>query len=112
MDVLLLKAELGERLTRGDAHLRLHEVDVGDLLGDRVLDLDARVHLDEDVLALALTGGVEQELDGSGVDVPDRLRERDRVSVHRLADILIEVGGRSDLDHLLVSPLHRAVALE
>ena len=27
------------------------EVDVGDLLGHRVLDLDARVHLDEDVLA-------------------------------------------------------------
>ena len=30
---------------------RLHQVDVGDLLGDRVLDLDPRVHLDEHVPA-------------------------------------------------------------
>ena len=40
-----------ERLPGRDAHLGLHEVDVGDLLGDRVLDLDARVHLDEHVAA-------------------------------------------------------------
>lgn len=34
----------------GDAHLAGHEIDVGDLLRHRVLDLDPRVHLDEDVL--------------------------------------------------------------
>ena len=38
-------------LPRRDPHLRLDQVDVGDLLGHRVLDLDPRVHLDEDVLA-------------------------------------------------------------
>ena len=45
----------------GDPHLGLDQVDVGDLLGDRVLDLDPRVHLDEDVPA----GRVDQELDGA-----------------------------------------------
>src|SRR5439155_24330029 len=31
----------------GDADLRLHQVDAGRALGDGVLDLDARIHLDE-----------------------------------------------------------------
>ena len=78
-DVVLGQAEVGERLARGDPDLRLHEVDVGDLLGHRVLDLDPRVHLDEHVLAGARARGVEQELDGAGVDVADLLGERDRV---------------------------------
>ena len=50
-DGLLGQPEVGERLAGGDAQLGLDEVDVGDLLGHRVLDLDARVHLDEDVVA-------------------------------------------------------------
>ncbi len=41
---LLLQAEVGEGLTGSDAHLALHEVDIGDLLGDRVFHRDARVH--------------------------------------------------------------------
>ena len=112
VDVFLVETELAERLAVGDAHLRLHEVDVGDLLGHGVLHLDARVHLDEHVLALALPRGVEQELDGAGVDVANRLREGDRVTIHRLAGFLVEVRGRRDLDHLLVATLHRAVAFE
>ena len=54
------------------------QVDVGDLLGDRVLDLDPRVHLDEHVAAV----GVEQELDGAGVEVADLRGEPDRVRAH------------------------------
>ena len=46
---------------RRDPHLGLDEVDAGDLLGHRVLDLDPRVHLDEEVVA----GRVDQELDGA-----------------------------------------------
>ena len=76
-----------------------------------VLDLDARVHLDEHVLADALARGVEQELDGARVDVADRLREGDRIAVQR-ARIVGEVRRRRDLDDLLVAALHRAVALE
>src|SRR6185312_11092454 len=68
-DVVLVQPELVEGLTEGDAHLRLHQVDIRDLFGDRVLDLDTRVHLDEDVLAFALSRRVEQELDRARVDV-------------------------------------------
>ncbi len=111
-DGLLLESQFDERLPRGDAHLRDHEVDVGDLFGDRVLDLDARVHLDEHVLPCALARGVEQELDGARVHVADRPGEGDRVAVEGLTHVVGEVGRGRDLDDLLVPPLHRAVALE
>ena len=88
-------------------HLRLHEVDGGDLLGHRVLDLDARVHLDEDVAA----GGVEQELHGAGVLVADLAGEADGVGADAVAELGVEVGRRGDLDDLLVAALDRAVAL-
>ena len=36
-----------QRLARCDQQLRAHQVDAGDLLGDRMLDLQPRVHLEE-----------------------------------------------------------------
>ena len=36
-----------QRLALGDAHLQLDEIEAGDRLGDRMLDLQARVHLEE-----------------------------------------------------------------
>ena len=48
-----------------------HQVDAGHHLGDRMLDLQPRVHLEE-VEAAVL---VEQELDRAGVGVADRLRD-------------------------------------
>ena len=107
-DRVLGEPEVGQRLAGGDPQLRLHQVDVGDLLGHGVLDLDARVHLDEDVVAL----GVEQELHRAGVAVADLLREPHRVRAHPVAELGVEVGGGRDLDDLLVPPLDRAVALE
>ena len=74
------------RLPGGDAHLRLHEVDIRHLLGDGVLDLDARVHLDEDDLAGAGARRLEEELHRAGVLVADRPRERDGVAVERVPD--------------------------
>ena len=47
--VLLREAKL---LARGDPHLLAHEIDAGDHLGHRVLDLQARVHFEEEELAL------------------------------------------------------------
>src|SRR5256885_11927018 len=41
----------GQPLARGDADLLLDDVDTGDHFGDRVLDLYARIHLDEVELA-------------------------------------------------------------
>ena len=50
VEVLLAKAR---RLARRDEDLLADEVDPGDELGDGVLDLDARVHLEEPVVAFA-----------------------------------------------------------
>ena len=41
------RKNVAEALAGCDAELRLDEIDAGDGFGDRVLDLDARVHLDE-----------------------------------------------------------------
>ena len=97
-----------ERLPVGDAQLACHQVDVGDLLGDRVLDLDARIHLDEHVVAAL----VEQELHRARIRVVDLARERDRVSAHLVAQFGGKVWRRREFDDLLVAALHAAVALE
>jgi hypothetical protein len=60
-DVLLRKRQ---RRAGGDADLLAHQVDAGDHLGDRMLDLQARVHLDEVELAVLV-----QELDRAGAAV-------------------------------------------
>ena len=101
--------EVREGLARGDPHLRLHEVDVGDLLGHRVLDLDARVHLDEDVVAVAGRAGTRRcrrcgsRSRGRSGTASAHIRSRSSGS---------RFGAGRDLDDLLVAALHRAVALE
>src|SRR5690606_35498565 len=108
LDVLLPQAEILERLTARDPDLRLDEVDERDLLGDGVLDLDARIGLDEVVLAV----GAEQELERARVAVADGARELDRVLGDALANRRFQAHGGRDLDDLLMPPLHGAVALE
>ena len=93
---------------RGDKDLRAHEVDAGDLLGHGVLDLDARVHLDEEPLVAVV---IVEELDGAGVVVADALGDFHRGVAQVGADIARQVDGRRDLDDFLVAALHGAVAL-
>ncbi len=50
----------------GDPDLRLHDVETGHDLGHRVLDLNARVDLDEVELARV---GIHQEFDRAGADI-------------------------------------------
>ncbi len=57
----------GQRFARGDAQLRFHQVDAGHRLGDRMLHLDAGVHLDEVELAVL----IHEELDRTGVLIAD-----------------------------------------
>ena len=101
-DAVLGQPQIVERGTGGDAQLRLDEVDVGDFFGHRVLHLDARVHLDEDVP----TAGLHQELHRARVDVADGLREANRICQQLLPHRRIEVAGGRHLDHLLEAPLH------
>ena len=105
---LIAEAERRQRRAGGDAELRLDQIDARHLLGDRVLDLDARVALDEEVLAGL---GEHQELDGAGVHVLRGARELERIGEDALAQRLPEARRGRDLDHLLVAQLHRAVAL-
>ena len=46
-----VRLRVAERLARGDAQLLAHEIDPRHRLGHRVLDLEARVHLEEEELA-------------------------------------------------------------
>ena len=63
---------VGQPLPRRNPDLPRHEVEAGHELGDAVLDLEARVHLEEVVAPI----GVEQELDRRGVVELDRCRPR------------------------------------
>ena len=93
----------------GEADLRLDDVDAGHLLGDGVLDLDARVHLDE---IEGVGVGVHEELHRAGMGVLGGTGELEG-RVAQLGSARVgKIGCRGALDHLLVAPLHRAVALE
>ena len=62
------KADRPEAVAGSDADLGLHEVDAEDFLGDRVLDLQARVGLDEgEPGVVGVVRGVEQELESAEV---------------------------------------------
>src|SRR5204862_4634338 len=89
-----------------DTDLLQYEVDAGDHLGDRMLDLDPGVHLDEVELAVLV-----QELDGADAEILHLL--------HGLGDGGADLGARRSGQHrrwpffpdLLVAPLQRAIAL-
>ena len=96
MDGILGETELRERNTGGNLNLRCDNVNARNLLGDRVLDLDTRVDLDEVVSALL----VDQELGSTGVSVLDSSGELERVVEDGLSDRLVEVRRGCDLDNL------------
>ena len=108
-DLVLRQVQLVQARALGDEQLRAHEVDVRRLLGHGVLDLDPRVHLDEDVLALRV---VDEELDRARVHVADVRGELHGVGADAVAELGVEVRRGGDLDDLLVAALDRAVALE
>ena len=74
-----------------------------------MLDLDARVDLDEVELAGV---GILQELDRSGADLAGLARDLQRMTAKLLALRHFKVWRRRPLDDLLVAALDRAVALE
>src|SRR5919197_197782 len=96
-----------DTLPEGHPDLERDEVEAGDLLGHRVLDLEPGVHLEEGEAAVL----VDDALHGSRVDVARLLGERHR----RLADpgpeLRVDDGRGGLLDQLLMSTLHRAVPL-
>src|SRR5437867_5663028 len=98
---------VAEGIAVGDPDLLAHEVDAGDGLGHRMLDLDARVHLDE----VEASVSVEEELDRARADVVDGRRHRECGSPQAGARLGGEQRRRRLLQELLVAPLDGAVAL-
>jgi len=86
----------------------VYEVHVGRLLGDGVLHLDARVHLDESVPAVL----ANEKLDRAGITVPHPPAEANGILAEPVAELRVQVRRGGDLDHLLVAPLDRAITLK
>src|SRR5215218_10098497 len=89
-----------ERRSFGDPELELDDVEPGHGLGNGVLDLEARIQLEEEELAV----GREQELDRARVYVPELPAEAHSRVQHAFVE------ERRLLDDLLPAPLDRAVA--
>ncbi len=99
-----------QRDVLGHQDLAFDDVDAGDDFGHRVLDLDARIDLDEIEFARV---GVDQKLDRAGTLVAHACGRCARAALQISSRSgRIEIQRRRDLDHFLIAPLHRAVALE
>src|SRR5262249_26921916 len=101
--ILLTIAEL---LAGGDAQLLFDNVDAAGQLADRVLDLQARVHLDEVERTILI-----EELHRAGAFVPEAGERRHGGRGEPLARRCVERRRRRLLYELLMSALQRAVAL-
>ena len=97
---------------RGDAELPFDQIERGNRLGHRMLDLKARVHLDEpECVGAQPFRAIGDKLDRAGADITDGARRLDGGCAHLCAQLRRHAGRRRFLDHLLVAPLQRAVAL-
>ena len=108
---ILLRCNADQRMAQreaaGNKDLRAHEIDTRDHLGDGVLDLNARVHLDEIMRA----GLVDQELHSTCVDIADLLGNLDGVLAQPFTQLLGQRPCGRILNYLLVTALQRAVTL-
>ena len=107
--LVLLERQL---FARRDAELPFDQVEAGDTLGHWMLDLQARVHLHEpEAVWLEAADAVGDEFDGAGAHVIDRARGGDRGLADLAAQVRAHARRRRLLDHLLMPPLQRAIAL-
>ena len=102
-DVLLRHRQL---LPGRDPELLADDVDPGGHLGHAVLHLHARVHLEEEVLAVR-----EEPLHGARGPVAHRPRGLGADLADALAHLAVDRRRRALLDELLVTALDRAIAL-
>ena len=105
-DVVLRDRQL---LARGDAHLPFDQVEAGDHFGDRVLDLQAGVHLHEEELVGPVGG--DDELDGARAGVVHAARGVAGRGADAGPGRGVQQRRRRLLDHLLVAALQAAFAL-
>ncbi len=92
----------------GAAYHPLDEVDAGHFLGDGVLDLETRIHLEEEEL---LAPRIQQKFDCPRGAVRYSAGQSYGAFGEGGTQRIPELGGGSLFDDLLVAPLQRAVAL-
>ena len=85
----------------------MHDVYASDQFGNRVLDLQARIHLQK----IKVTVAVCQDLDGAGVRVSRSLGGFHRDLAHSLAHVGIDRWRGAFFNNFLMPPLNRAIAL-
>ena len=102
-DVLLGE---GQRRAGGDADLLAHDVDAGDRFGDRMLDLQAGVHLDEVEVAVLV-----EEFDGADAQIAELGQRAGDDAADLVALLGVEGGAAGFLPDFLVAALQRAIAL-
>src|SRR5262252_85059 len=96
-----------ELFSRSNTDHLFDKIDAGDQLSHRMLDLQARVHLEE-VKAFVLP---RDKLYGSGAVVADGFSQRDRLIAHLLPSRRIEQRAWRLFDHFLIAPLDGAFPL-
>src|SRR5690606_21387357 len=95
-----------QALAGGDPDLLADEIDAGDHLRHRMLDLEPGVHLDEVEFVILV-----KELDRSGTAIAHVGHRLDDDLPHLLALSGADDRGGGFLEHLLVAALERAVTL-
>jgi len=104
LDVGLFEAQ---RDSGGATNLFLDDIDAGDHFGDRVLDLNAGVHLHE----IEVSAFVEEELDGADAGIVDSLGGGHGGGPHLFPELGGQDGAGSLLEEFLMTPLDGTVAL-
>src|SRR5687768_8442957 len=104
-----LHALLGQRqsLARRHPQLPLHQILSSDHLGDRMLDLQARIHLYEIELPALI-----HELNRTGADIVHRASRGDSSLTDASPQLVRQRRRRRLLDHFLMAALKRTIALE
>src|SRR5690349_14656283 len=95
-----------QALPHRNEHLALDQVDIGDHLGDGMLDLDTRVHLDEMKAAIL----VHEELDGAGIHVTNPAERGGENLSHLRAQLGRDHDGRRLLEQFLMPALDGTLA--
>ena len=96
-----------ERLSSSNPDHLLNQIQVGNALGDRVLDLQTGVHFQEVEVPLR----IDQHLNGTSALVVDSLGQLDSLLTHSLPGLRVNARRGGLLSDLLVSPLDGALSL-
>ena len=94
--------------TLSHQNLALDEVHIGDNFRHGVFDLNPRIHFNE---VKPVGVHIDQKLDSSGILIVGLTADRNRGIANRGSQSRVKIYGWRNFNHLLVTPLYRAVSL-